>query len=131
MSLALVLALTSSMTTVGCPSFIDDNQTLKGVPSGWTAEIFNRSRKFKEAQLFMGPPINFLLVRGVAKRDGSTRWEFDGSDIWVTCRYENSAVALTKNLGKLESCVFRPARGGSRDGPSFVCVAKSEKTNKK
>ncbi|WP_425386825.1 STY0301 family protein [Arenimonas oryziterrae] len=115
MSLALA-------TNLACPASITDRQEAHSIPSGWKAQSSSGPRLLRNVDVYSGlPKRNFLLV-GSDVPSNITVWTFSGQqDIWVECRYENSAIVLTRNMGKIKKCNLTPRKGGSLEGAKFSC----------
>lgn len=119
--LTTILMLASSVQQIhGCPATIRDTQAVVAEKS-WSVLIAPGARTLDGAMLFSGNPSKRRSLQPVPKGQGIMRWSFAGEEIWVECTYSGSSAILTKNLGRLASCVYTPGEAGTADASSLVC----------
>lgn len=113
LALAALLAASGSSALaepVACPPSITVSETLSGAaPEPWTARYENTSRKLAGVGFFDGHPDE---QRSLAPSTDSTgrspvaTWKFGSNPtpVWLSCRYQDSAVTLTRPLPAYREC---------------------------
>ena len=120
------LMLAAGMQIVRCPQAIQDTQNVVA-ESGWNVSVGKYARRLDRVMVYSGEPSHRRSLMPVPVRNRS-RWGFAGEDIWVECRYLDSAAVLTRNLRPVTSCSFTPRRGGTSNQAKLVCE-KPKKSN--
>jgi hypothetical protein len=115
---ALVLA--AGLQISGCPTTIDDTQMV-AASSGWHVRTEKRPRLLERVAVYSGEPSHRRSLQPIPGKNGSSDWGFAGENIWIECRYSDSAAVLVKNLGVLKSCSFEPAEGGTGNPARVTC----------
>lgn len=121
--LVLVTLLTSSgcnalAEPVTCPPSITVSETLNGVtPEPWTARYDNASRNLAGVGFFDGPPDEQRSLAPSSDSGGRTpvaTWKFGSNPVpvWLSCRYQDSAVTLTRPLPAYRECRVSQGPGG-------------------
>jgi hypothetical protein len=89
-----------------CPSSIEVNQSIKTIPSQWTAAHEDFPSILAGITFYSGPPSEdaSLVYDKWVKRNGLAyaSWTFstDSSRIWLKCSYAYTTVTLAKELPK-------------------------------
>lgn len=103
---------------VACPPSITVSETLTGAaPEPWTARYDNTSRNLAGVGFFDGNPD---AQRSLAPTTDSTgrnpvaTWKFGSSPVpvWLSCRYQDSAVTLARPLPAYRECRVTHGPGG-------------------
>lgn len=118
---ALIATVATSMP--GCPATIQDTQVV-AINTGWVVQIEKRPRLLERVTVYSGEPSRRRALQPVPGRNGSSIWGFAGENIWIECRYSDSAAVLIKNLGAVKSCSFEPAEGGTSNPARVTCEKK-------
>lgn len=114
------LMLAAGIQVSACPATIQDTQVV-AVSAGWEARIEQRPRLLEQVAVYSGEPSRRRSLQPVPAGHGSSTWGFAGEDIWIECRYSDSAAVLVKNLGAVKSCSFAPAEGGTSAPARIIC----------
>lgn len=91
---------------VGCPMTIAVTQKLAAPSSGWTEGLSQLPTDLAGISVFEGPPEDMAdLVPDESPKTPNTVsdiWELPPSErgYWLTCRYANTTVTLTRQLPK-------------------------------
>lgn len=112
--------LAAGMQIVGCPPMIQDMQTVS-VDKAWAVRVPNRPRLLERVMLYSGEPSRRRSLQPVPGKNRSSVWGFAGENIWVECMYMGSSAILSKNIGSVKSCVYRPAEDGTTDPANLTC----------
>nr|WP_141481698.1 STY0301 family protein [Lysobacter maris] len=115
----LVESMLVSALMIACPSAIRDNQGVSKI-EGWNVRVAGGDRKLDYMEVFIGHPSRRRALRPI-EENGSFVWSLGEDDVWVECRYRNSAVILFRSVGKVESCVFTRADPGRRIAAKGEC----------
>lgn len=112
------LALDALDEPVACPPSITVSETLSGAaPEPWTARYDNTSRKLAGVGFFDGHPDEQRSLAPSTDSTGSSpvaTWKFGSNPtpVWLSCRYQDSAVTLTRPLPAYRECRVSYGRGG-------------------
>ncbi|WP_430540593.1 STY0301 family protein [Pseudoxanthomonas sacheonensis] len=117
------LLLATGIQVSGCPATIQDTQVV-AVSTGWDVRIEKRPRLLERVTVYSGEPSRRRSLQPVPGKNGSSIWGFAGENIWIECRYSDSAAVLIKNLGVVKSCSFEPAEGGTSNPARVTCEKK-------
>lgn len=103
----IITSMLVSTLIVACPPTIRDIQNVSNI-NGWNVQVVEGERKLEYIEVFSGHPSRRRALRPI-EQDGSFVWRLGKEDIWVQCRYRNSAAILLRGVGKVESCRFTKA----------------------
>jgi len=111
-AIVLCVAAFASAQEADCPKAIKVHQTIDATPQGWTADTDGSDHILAGVTFFSGPPEEkaSLVYDNWKKRDGLAYavWNFQPDSthrIWLSCRYANTDVVLTKELPeKISQC---------------------------
>lgn len=91
-----------------CPQKMESNQVIAKNISGWkTFQDSNDIHILKSVDFYDGNPKEMAqLAPDNADSKNDPAWTFGSkSEIWQVCRYTNTKISLTKNLGRnLKNC---------------------------
>jgi hypothetical protein len=98
-----IATLMASGLIVACPATIRDEQQVSKI-HGWEVQVSAFERRLDYAEIFVGHPSRFVQLMPV-KEGGAYVWRPESAkDIWMRCRYHNSAAVLTRHVGRVETC---------------------------
>lgn len=115
-----VLMLAAGVQITGCPETIKDTQSAVA-DKAWNVRIENRERNLERVTVYSGNPSRRRSLLGEFIGKKGMRWTFNGTDVWVECRYSGSSAVLTGHLGEVRSCVFEPPESGTPRPARLMC----------
>ena len=104
--LAALLPASAVAADLSCPMAIEATQKLATPQKGWTEGTDKLPTELSGIAVFDGPPSEMAdLIPDEGPKTADTTsdtWDLPPSDrgYWVTCRYGNSTVTLTRQLPK-------------------------------
>lgn len=104
--------------SVACPPSITVSETLTSTASPpWTARYDNTSRNLAGVGFFDGHPDeqrSLAPTTDSAGRNPVATWKFGSNpvSVWLSCRYQDSAITLTRPLPAYRECQVTHGPGG-------------------
>lgn len=120
--LSFLLLASAASTKSLCPSQISDKQAVIDNLSGYEVSYAKGNRSLFSVDAYIGHPSGFLEQYPEKMTRSNVDWIFSGKkDIWVECRYENSAVIIRRNVGPVAACHFKK-KLSVRDSAFLQCI---------